>query len=194
MTKWWGNNIVLRGFETSEQSRLCTDGGMTTKHFALLPLEVAVEDSSIRCLKGQEELSISQNVMNIQMTWDSRPYFSQSGMGPESLDFQQAPRQSVYCWIGYLSYSNKNRECTMIGSAVNQSCSNINPNQSHSSIHSKHINANSAFLSAYLVIQILSLNFSLSVSLILDMIKYKLVARRNSKWDFTVGIENLAVR
>lgn len=82
----------------------------------------------------------------------------------------------------------------MIGSAVNQSCSNINPNQSHSSIHSKHINANSAFLSAYLVIQILSLNFSLSVSLILDMIKYKLVARRNSKWDFTVGIENLAVR
>lgn len=83
MTKWWGNDIVLRGFEASEQSGLCTDGGMTTKHFALPPLEVAVEDSSVRHSKGQEELSISQNVRNIQMTWDSRPYFSQSGMGPE---------------------------------------------------------------------------------------------------------------
>lgn len=65
MTKWWGNNIELGGLEALELSGLCTDGEMTSKHFALSLLEVVVKHSSVRHLKGQEELSISQNVMNI---------------------------------------------------------------------------------------------------------------------------------
>lgn len=68
-----------------------------------------------------------------------------------------------------------------MGSILTESYNNFYPKESLSSICNKHINAILGICLPTLVIQISPFIFFHSISLILYMIKYKLVARRNSK-------------